>query len=346
MHAEPLYVSRALEAGAAGYVSKNAAPDELLTRRPPGRRRRPLRRERDRPGPGARRPSAPAGVDQLTARELEIMRLLAAGASLAEIAEALGVALQDHRQHLHPDQGQARRRAAPPTWCGWRWSPAWSSFRPSPARAASCRPARGRSAPRMDEARGPARHQGAQHQRADQAGIAGHLHQDHRAGQRRLHHARRDRRPCPAPRRRAAVRKGMKRAKPAPSPAPAASAGAKMPPGAPDAEAARLATNLDGASEKPRPGWPLQQRGGLGIAGAIGEPARGDRRHRRDDAAAGGEQHRLGRAPAADPPGLRPDQREQRAREQRRRISPPTTPSTGAMNHAPPIRASPASSPK
>ena len=31
MHAEPLYARRSLEAGAQGYVSKNAAPDELLT---------------------------------------------------------------------------------------------------------------------------------------------------------------------------------------------------------------------------------------------------------------------------------------------------------------------------
>ena len=30
MHAEPLYARRSLEAGAHGYVSKNAAPDELL----------------------------------------------------------------------------------------------------------------------------------------------------------------------------------------------------------------------------------------------------------------------------------------------------------------------------
>ena len=31
MHAESLYVTRALDAGAQGYVSKNAAPEELLS---------------------------------------------------------------------------------------------------------------------------------------------------------------------------------------------------------------------------------------------------------------------------------------------------------------------------
>jgi two-component system invasion response regulator UvrY len=91
MHAEPLYASRALDAGAAGYVSKNASPDELLAA---------IRRV----GAGGRyvegeiaqalalHTSAPgAALGQLTARELEIMRLLAQGLGLADIAGALGV---------------------------------------------------------------------------------------------------------------------------------------------------------------------------------------------------------------------------------------------------------------
>jgi two-component system invasion response regulator UvrY len=36
-------------------------------------------------------PTSPTGVDNLAPRELEIMRLLAKGCSLAEIAEAVGV---------------------------------------------------------------------------------------------------------------------------------------------------------------------------------------------------------------------------------------------------------------
>lgn len=91
MHAEPLYAARALDAGAAGYVSKNASPDELLT-------------AVQRVGAGGRYVEneiaqalalvgpPDASIGQLTARELEIMRLLAAGRGLAEIAEALGVA--------------------------------------------------------------------------------------------------------------------------------------------------------------------------------------------------------------------------------------------------------------
>ena len=91
MHAEPLYAARALDAGAAGYVSKNASPDELLA-------------AVQRVGAGGRyveneiaqalafQVGAPgASLGQLTAREMEIMRLLALGRGLADIAEALGV---------------------------------------------------------------------------------------------------------------------------------------------------------------------------------------------------------------------------------------------------------------
>ncbi|HEY3888813.1 MAG TPA: response regulator transcription factor [Caulobacteraceae bacterium] len=89
MHAEPLYARRALEAGAAGYVSKNAAPDELLAavRRVAAGRRYVEAEIAQALALGA----TPEAVDALNPRELEIMRLLAAGASLAEIAAALGV---------------------------------------------------------------------------------------------------------------------------------------------------------------------------------------------------------------------------------------------------------------
>ncbi len=91
MHAEPLYVTRALEAGAQGYVSKNAAPDELLTA---------IRRvaaggryvEQEIAQALATQPSAqPGSLAQLAPRELEILRHLAAGKSLGEIADALGL---------------------------------------------------------------------------------------------------------------------------------------------------------------------------------------------------------------------------------------------------------------
>ena len=91
MHAEPLYAARALDAGAAGYVSKNASPEELLAavqrvagggRFIEGEIAQALALQGSAPG---------QAMGQLNSRELEIMRLLASGRSLAEIADALGV---------------------------------------------------------------------------------------------------------------------------------------------------------------------------------------------------------------------------------------------------------------
>ena len=90
MHAEPLYAKRALEAGAAGYMTKDASPDELLTavrRVTAGGRYVEAALAQDL----ALQIGAQPSLDILTARELEIMRLLAGGASLAEIADAVGV---------------------------------------------------------------------------------------------------------------------------------------------------------------------------------------------------------------------------------------------------------------
>ena len=91
MHAEPIYIRRALDAGAAGYVTKNVSPDELMTavtRVLAGGRyvEAELAQALAIQGPGSN-----PGLSNLTPRELEIMRLLAEGSSLAEIAAAVGV---------------------------------------------------------------------------------------------------------------------------------------------------------------------------------------------------------------------------------------------------------------
>jgi DNA-binding NarL/FixJ family response regulator len=91
MHAEPLYVTRAMEAGARGYVSKNVAPDELVTAiRQVASGGRYVEGELAQalvlnPAP----PIEP--LEQLSARDIEIVRLLARGRSLSEIADALGL---------------------------------------------------------------------------------------------------------------------------------------------------------------------------------------------------------------------------------------------------------------
>jgi two-component system, NarL family, invasion response regulator UvrY len=91
MHGEPLYARRALDAGAAGYATKNISPDELVlaVRRILGGGRYI---EAELAQALAMADTARAsGFDALSPRELEIMRLLAKGASLAEIASAIGV---------------------------------------------------------------------------------------------------------------------------------------------------------------------------------------------------------------------------------------------------------------
>lgn len=91
MHAEPLYVTRAMEAGARGYVSKNVAPEELVTaikqvatggRYVEGELAQALVLN---PAPTIE------PLEQLTPRDIEIIRLLARGRSLSEIADALGL---------------------------------------------------------------------------------------------------------------------------------------------------------------------------------------------------------------------------------------------------------------
>lgn len=91
MHAEALYASRALQAGARGYVSKAASPEELLIAI-----RRVLEGGRYIEAEIAQElalQGAAAGQElrQLTERDLEILRMLGEGRSLAEIAEALGL---------------------------------------------------------------------------------------------------------------------------------------------------------------------------------------------------------------------------------------------------------------
>lgn len=91
MHTTPLYVARAMQAGAKGYVSKGAGAEELIEA---------IRQimsggryvERDLAADLAVNVLGSDDTGKaLSARELDIMRLLAKGKGLSDIADALGI---------------------------------------------------------------------------------------------------------------------------------------------------------------------------------------------------------------------------------------------------------------
>jgi len=91
MHEEPLYATRAMEAGALGYLSKNANPEELLAAvKMVGEGRRHIE-PRIAQQMALQRIDAGDRLHQLTQRDMEIMRLMAGGASLSEIAAVFGI---------------------------------------------------------------------------------------------------------------------------------------------------------------------------------------------------------------------------------------------------------------
>jgi two-component system invasion response regulator UvrY len=99
-HAEAIYATRALEAGARGFVSKNAMPEELLeaidTVLAGG-----TVVEKDIAAEMMLHDLAEdAYLKPLTQRDLEILRLLAAGDSLSQIADKLGIAYKTVANNL------------------------------------------------------------------------------------------------------------------------------------------------------------------------------------------------------------------------------------------------------
>lgn len=91
-HAEAIYATKALEAGALGFVSKNALPEEFLEAVDAVLAggiavEKSIQREI-----ATRDLAEDAYLRPLTERDIEILRLLAAGNSLSEIAAKLGIA--------------------------------------------------------------------------------------------------------------------------------------------------------------------------------------------------------------------------------------------------------------
>ena len=112
MQEDPEFARRALRAGAAGYVLKEAADDELVEA---------VQRVAQggtylNPRLGAllaAAPPEPAGPpDDLTEREVEVLRLIALGHTNAEIAKELYLSVrtvESHRAHIQQKLGRSTR---------------------------------------------------------------------------------------------------------------------------------------------------------------------------------------------------------------------------------------------
>jgi two-component system response regulator NreC len=103
MHNEPALAREALRAGAAGYVLKEAADTELV------RAVRLAAEGRTYLNPmlgarlAAKSPAAAGPPDDLSARELEVLRLIALGHTNGEIASTLHLSIrtiESHRAHI------------------------------------------------------------------------------------------------------------------------------------------------------------------------------------------------------------------------------------------------------
>jgi two-component system, NarL family, response regulator NreC len=100
MQDDPEYAREALAGGAIGYVLKEAADTELVE----AVRRAACGEGYLNPSLGARLASAPPGPpDDLSERELEVLRLIALGYTNAEIADQLYLSVrtvETHRAHI------------------------------------------------------------------------------------------------------------------------------------------------------------------------------------------------------------------------------------------------------
>jgi DNA-binding NarL/FixJ family response regulator len=112
MHDNPMYVARVLQAGAKGYVSKNAPPDQILealNRVAAGRNYIEYNIAEELALWSIH--TSPHPLKNLSPRDLEILRLLGEGGSLPEIAEAIGVSYKtvaNHCSQLKAKLGAAR----------------------------------------------------------------------------------------------------------------------------------------------------------------------------------------------------------------------------------------------
>ena len=112
MESEPQFAREALRAGALGFVLKDAADSELVAAvRAALQGQRYLNPQLG--GLIAAAPETPAGPpDNLTEREVEVLRLVALGHTNAEISQQLYLSVrtvESHRAHIQQKAGRATR---------------------------------------------------------------------------------------------------------------------------------------------------------------------------------------------------------------------------------------------
>ncbi len=111
MHQAAAFALKAFEAGAAGYVTKSSAPDELVraleTVAAGGRA---LSADIAREIAAERLASQRSPLDGLGPRETEILRLLAAGRTAAEIADALCLSVKTVQNYHYAIKGKVGAR--------------------------------------------------------------------------------------------------------------------------------------------------------------------------------------------------------------------------------------------
>ena len=100
MHEEPIFASRAFQAGALGYVTKASAPEVLVEAvRTVAQGKRYLSQDMAQALALQSVAGGEAGLDVLSNREFEVMRLLVAGDTIAAIGEKLQLSYKTVANH-------------------------------------------------------------------------------------------------------------------------------------------------------------------------------------------------------------------------------------------------------
>lgn len=133
-HDDDEYVFSLLQAGASGYLLKSAPVSDLVeairkvhaggTPLDPSIARKLVLRVSGRPGEAPEWDGAPLPAERLTARELQVLQLLAMGMSNRAIAQALGISdrtVQTHLTNVFAKMHVQSRVEAVMTAIRWGW---------------------------------------------------------------------------------------------------------------------------------------------------------------------------------------------------------------------------------